>query len=70
MNIDSKLVECFEKFSKLAIEAADALWAIQKGKQPDRDPLQINQDIYASHSLVEHNIRLLKEAAQTTTPTS
>lgn len=34
----------------LAVEAADALWAIKNGKEPARDPIAINQDIYALRS--------------------
>lgn len=35
-----------EKLKRLALEAANALWAIAEGKDPDRDPKEINQDIY------------------------
>jgi hypothetical protein len=69
MQITPDLVKQFEDFHKLTIEAADALWAIQKGKKPDRDPRQINQDIYTSSPLIEFNIKLMREeAAQLTTP--
>ena len=30
----------------LAMEAADALWAIDHGKKPERDPIAINQDLH------------------------
>lgn len=44
------------KFRNLALEAADALWALSKGKAPDRPPRDINQDIYQIRSLVDHKL--------------
>jgi hypothetical protein len=35
-----------DKLKRLALEAANALWAIAEGKEPDRPPKDINQDIY------------------------
>lgn len=69
MQITPSLVKQFEDFHNLTIEAADALWAMDKGKKPNRNPRQINQDIYNSRSLIEHNLRLMKEEAQQAAPT-
>ncbi len=41
--LDNTLVK---KLRDLAVEAADALWALANGKNPDRDPILINQDIH------------------------
>ena len=37
----------------LSLEAADALWALAKGKEPDRDPIAINQDIHNLRSRID-----------------
>lgn len=34
------------RLRNLAMEAADALWAIDHGKKPERDPIAINQDLH------------------------
>jgi len=36
----------FRGLLKLALQAADALWALAEGKEPETDPKAINQDIY------------------------
>ncbi len=42
-----ELIETREnKLKRLALEAANALWALAEGKDPERDPKSINQDIY------------------------
>ena len=45
LNVE-KDAELFKKLFDLSIEAANALWALEKGKTPDRDPIAINQDIH------------------------
>ena len=42
-NTETKLIQ---QLRDLAIESADALWALAEDKKPDRDPKSINQDIY------------------------
>ena len=37
----------------LALEAADALWALAKGKTPDWDPITINQDIHKLRPVID-----------------
>jgi hypothetical protein len=39
--------EAIIELEKLALEAADALWAIHKEKPTERDIVAINQDIYS-----------------------
>jgi len=41
-----RIKEALAEVADLAMEAADALWALDKGKKPDRSPRAINQDIY------------------------
>ena len=42
-------IEVLRKFKALAVEAADALWAIREKKPTKRPIIDINQDIYLLH---------------------
>ena len=38
--------EVVRRFREVSVEAADAIWAMQRKKPTDRDPHDINQDLY------------------------
>ena len=41
------MIDTMKQLRDLTMEAADALWALKHGKEPNRDPITINQEIYA-----------------------
>lgn len=44
----ARLRAALDILAPLAVEAADALWAIAHHKQPRRDPISVNQAIYST----------------------
>lgn len=55
-------LEILQKMRDLCFEAANALWAIKRGKPTDRDPNLINQDIYNLRPEFDRVLEEMKQA--------